>query len=202
MRDHEQRAAAGVAVGLDALRDDGERVDVEPGVGLVEDGELGLEEQELEHLDLLLLAAREAHVELAHEEALVEVELVGDLTDALAELAGRGLELGAHLADGAQERVERHAGDLDGRLVGEEDARERALVGGEGRDVLAVEGDGARGDLVGGVAHDHVAERGLARAVGPHEDVRLASADLEVDAVQDGGVLGSGTDAAHAEKLV
>ena len=186
MRDHEQRAVALLAVGLDAATDHGEGVDVQAGVGLVEDGELRPEEKELEHLDLLLLAAGEADVELAREEALVHVELVADLADALAELARGGLELGAHLGDGAQEAVQGDAGDLDGRLVAEEDAGERALVRGLVSDVLAVEGDRAASHLVDGVAHDHVAERGLAGAVWPHEDVGLARADGKVNAMEDG----------------
>ena len=63
------------------------------------------EEKELEHLDLLLLAAGEANVELTHEEALVEVELVGDGAHAATELARGALELGAHLRDGTEEAV-------------------------------------------------------------------------------------------------
>ena len=99
VRDHDERTTHGLAVALDAVRDGGQRVDVEAGVRLVENCQLGLEKQQLEHLDLLLLAAREAYVELAHEEALVEVELVGDGAHAATELARGALELGAHLRD-------------------------------------------------------------------------------------------------------
>ena len=61
---------------------------------------------------------------------------------------------------------------------------------------------GAAGHGVGGVAHDDVAERGLARAVGTHEDVALARTHGQVDAVQDGLVLGARREGAHVEKLV
>ena len=43
-------------------------VDVELGVGLVEDGDLGPEHGHLEDLDPLFLAAREALVDVAREE--------------------------------------------------------------------------------------------------------------------------------------
>ena len=58
------------------------------------------------------------------------------------------------------------------------------------------------GDLVGGVAHDDVAERGLAGAVGAHEHVGLARADGQADAVEDGLVLGSGREPGDGKKLV
>ena len=86
MCDDEQRPVAHLAVGLDAARHHVEGVDVKARVGLVENGELGLEKQQLQHLDLLALAAREAHVEVAHQVGLVEAELVAQLTHVGAEL--------------------------------------------------------------------------------------------------------------------
>src|SRR4051794_10007050 len=80
----EQEAEAGVRLGaIDALGDDLERVDVEAGVGLVEDRELGLEEFELKDLVALLLAAREPLVDVALGEGLVHAEGVHRLADLL-----------------------------------------------------------------------------------------------------------------------
>lgn len=62
----------------------------------------------------------------------------------------------------------------------------RTLVGGELGDVLAVKDDAAVVDRVDGVAHDQVAEGGLAGAVGSHQHVGLAGGDVEVDVVEDG----------------
>ena len=58
-------------------------------------------------------------------------------------------------------------------------------------DVLALEGDRALGDLIGGVAEQGVGERRLARAVRPHQRVDLAAGDVEVDAAQDLALLGA-----------
>ena len=83
----EQDPELGVELGVDALGDDAQRVDVEAGVGLVEDRELGLEDGHLEHLQALLLAAREALVDVARGEAVVELEQRHLLAQQLAEVA-------------------------------------------------------------------------------------------------------------------
>ena len=59
-----------------------------------------------------------------------------------------------------------------------------AVLGREGQQVLAVEGDAALGHLIAGVAHQHMAQRALARTVGAHEHVHLAVAYGEVHASQ------------------
>ena len=67
---------------------------------------------------------------------------------------------------------------IDDRVLeGHEEAHAGALVGVGLGDVLAVEEDLALGDLEAGVAHDHVGERRLARAVGAHQRVDLAAVD-------------------------
>src|SRR5665647_3393000 len=71
----EQDAEAGVLLGaVHALGDNLERVDVEAGVGLVEHGELGAEQFELQDLVALLLAAGEALVDVALGEGLVHAQ--------------------------------------------------------------------------------------------------------------------------------
>src|SRR5207244_182265 len=72
-----------------------------------------------------------------------------------------------------------------------EQAGPRAVVGIGLGQVLAVEEDAALGDLVGGVAHQRVRERGLAGAVRAHERMRLALRDGQVDAVEDLPLLGA-----------
>ena len=78
-----------------------------------------------------------------------------------------------------------HAGNRDGVLEGHEQAHAGALVGVGLGDVLAAPDDLALGDLEARVAHDHVRERRLARAVRSHQGVDLAAADGQVDAAQD-----------------
>ena len=175
---------------VDALGDGVERVDVEPGVGLVEHGELGLLERHLEDLHALLLAAGEAVVDVAARELLRHVRELHRGLDGLAELLQRDRLLAARRAvrveDHAQVLRGRHARDGDGVLEGHEQAGDGALVGVGLGDVVAVEEDLALGDVEVRVAHDRVGERRLAGPVGAHEGVELARADVQVHPAQDG----------------
>ena len=74
-------------------------------------------------------------------------------------------------------------------LEGEEEAALRALVGPHVDDALAVEQDVAPGDLVGGMAHERVGERGLAGAVRAHDRVDLVRIHSEVDPADDLGAV-------------
>src|SRR6478672_836016 len=65
VRDEEHAETRLLLDAIDTLRDDLERVDVEARVGLVEDGDLRLEQLELHDLVTLLLTAREALVDVA-----------------------------------------------------------------------------------------------------------------------------------------
>ena len=106
----------------------------------------------------------------------------------LAEFLALHLEALAALDGGAQEARQRHAGDLDRRLEAQEKARARALIGGKIRNILPVEGHGARSYAILRVAHDYMAERRFAGAVRAHHDVRLVRTDRKVDVVEDGFV--------------
>ena len=68
---------------IDALGDDLEGVDVEAGVGLVEDGVFRLEHRHLEDFVALLLAAGEAFVDRARGEFAVHLEQVHLLVELL-----------------------------------------------------------------------------------------------------------------------
>lgn len=103
MGDDHQRAVAAAAVGLHAAGHDAEGVDVETGVGFVEDGELRLKEQELEHLDLLLLAGREG----ADLKGKQFRKLLKDLCEELdMDPAWLDRELGVGFSGGEKKKVE------------------------------------------------------------------------------------------------
>ena len=61
----DQDAHVGAGEAVDAVGDGPQRVDVEAGVGLVEDRHRGAQQRQLEHLHALLLAAGEALVQVA-----------------------------------------------------------------------------------------------------------------------------------------
>ena len=183
---------------LDAVRDDLQRVDVEPRVGLVEDGDARLQHRHLQDLDALLLAAREALVQVPRGELARNLELLHRLHQVLAELGDLDRVVDAVVPRLAQ-RVDRRAqegrdGDAGDRvrvLEGEEEAAGGALVGAHLGHVLAVEEDLPLGDLVAGMAHQRVGERRLAGAVRPHHGVHLVRRHGQIDALDDlGAVLG------------
>ena len=77
-----------------------------------------------------------------------------------------------------------HARDRRRILKGEEEPGARALVGGQGEQVLAVERDVA-GDLVMGMAGQREGERRFAAPVGTHQAPHPAGLDGQVDSLED-----------------
>ncbi len=176
--------------GVDPLGDGAQGVDVQARVGLVEDRHLGLEHRHLQDLAALLLAAREAVVEVSRGELAVHVQQIGGVLEVEAELLDADRVVIAPGVDRhAQEVRHRHAGDGGRVLEGEEQARLGAVLRIGLGDVLAAERDLAVGDLVAGVAHDRVGQRGLAGPVRAQQGVHLALGHVEVDALEDLAVL-------------
>ena len=168
-----------------ALADGADRVDVEAGVGLVQDGELRLEHQHLQNFGLFLLAAGEADVQITLGIALVHMQKRHGLLELFLKVPQPQTVAGLLLERAADERAQRHARNLQRILEGEENAFFRPLVNGELRDVLAVKNDRTASYAVGRVAGDGVAERRLAGAVRSHENMGLVLTDGQIHAVQD-----------------
>jgi hypothetical protein len=134
----EERAHVGPDERVYAAGDDPKGVDVEPGVGLVENRDLRLQHRELEHLDALALAAREAVVHVAGRELAGHLQPLHRLGELRTELGDRDrvvFTAGARLADrvhgAAQEARDGDARDRVRVLEGKEETALRALVGAE-----------------------------------------------------------------------
>jgi len=85
---HQHEGAVRRAQRVHPARDRPERVDVEPGVGLVEERQPRGQHRELEHLVALLLAAGEALVDAAAHERLGQLHEAGPLPRQLEEVGG------------------------------------------------------------------------------------------------------------------
>jgi hypothetical protein len=171
---------------LDAARHDSQRVDVETGVGLVEHGEIRLHQRHLQDLVALLLAAGEPLVEVPLDESRVHPQPLGPVEDGHPHLEHREVLdalPGRHRLP--QEVQHGDPGDLLGMLEPEEQAPARPLVGRQGRDVLTLEEDPARGHLVGRVAEERGGEGRLPRPVRAHERVQLTGGEGERHPAQD-----------------
>src|SRR5271169_2540955 len=68
VRDQQDAAMLGFGVAVDALADHPQRVDIQAGVGLVEDRDLRLQQTQLQDLVALLLTAGKAFVDAAFAE--------------------------------------------------------------------------------------------------------------------------------------
>ena len=139
MGDQQHALVGGAHDAVDARADGFERVDVEPAVGLVEDGESRLHDAHLDHLGALLLAAGKADVDRALEHLGVHAEQRRLLARELDELGARQLGLAARAAlrieAFAQELEVGDAGNFDRVLEAEEQPRRGALVRFEGEEV-------------------------------------------------------------------
>ncbi len=199
MRD-QQDAHVRVEHGVHALGHDPQGIDVQAGIGLVEDRHLRLEDRHLEHFQALLLAAGEPLVHVPGRDRLVHLEQGHLLADELAELAHRdpalervgGVDVGVRVqaeavgVDGRpQEARHREAGDGHRVLEGEEHAEPGPLVDRELQEILALPEHLAGLDHVRRVAHQGVGEGRLARAVGAHDGVDLALPNGQVDPLED-----------------
>ncbi len=158
---------------VDAAGDDPQRVDVEAGIGLVEDREPRLEQRHLQDFVALLLAAREAFVDAAVEKIGAHLEQLHLLAHVVVELERVELVLAALRLHGVvgetQELAVGDAGNLDRVLKTEEYAGTRTLLGLQLEQVLALVEDRAAGHHVGGMPGERLGERALARAVRPHD---------------------------------
>ncbi len=177
--------------------DEFQSVDIEAGIGLIEDGQARFEHGHLENLVALLLAAGEAGVDGAIEQRLIHLHGGHFVANQIEEIHGVELRLAVSLAHGVERRLEEihiaDAGNLDRILEGEENAGLSALFGVELEQVLAVVSDGAARNLIKVAAGEDLGERALARAVGAHDGVHLACVHGKGDALEnftvaDGGV--------------
>jgi len=184
VRDHD-RAHVGPDVVLHAPRDHLQGVDVEAGVGLVEDRHRRLQHGQLQDLEALLLAAREPVVEVPARHLLVDVEQLHRLLHLLPELRDADGLVAVRVDGGAEEVRDRHTGHGVRVLEAQEEAELRALVRPQVEHVGAIERHLAGRHLVAGVAHQHVRQGRLAGPVRAHDGVDLPPGDLEVDAPED-----------------
>ena len=185
----DDEAARGVAQGVHPFGDDAQRVNVQPGVGFVQHRQTRFQNCHLHDFVALFLAAGEADIDRAREEAVVHLHAFHATLEQLVELHRIHLALafvGAFGVHRCFQKVEvADAGDFHRVLEGEENPGAGALVRLHFQQILAVVADAAFGDDVALAPGDDVRQRRFAGAVRPHDGVHFARADAQIDAVQD-----------------
>src|SRR5262245_57704241 len=161
-----------------AVRHDAQRIDVQSGIGFIENGETRLEDRHLENLIPLLLAAGESEVDgPAHDvrSPFDDLQLALEKVD---EIDRADLFLAAGLSKLILRRTQKvgvgDAGDLHRILEREEDTGLRALLRLQVEEILALVDDRSARDRVGWMSGKDLRERALPRAVGPHDRMNLA----------------------------
>ena len=185
--DHD--GAVGAAQGVDAGGNRLERVDVEPRVGFVEDGQGRVEHRHLKNLVSLLLAARKALVDGTADEALVQVHQLDLFPNDLHELHGVQLFLASMLAYGIHGGLQKidvaHSGDLHRILKGHEDAFAGPFLGLHVQQVPVPVENTAPGHFETFPARQHLGQGALARPVGTHDGVHFSRRHFQVHPFQD-----------------
>jgi len=166
-----------------------ECIDVEAGIGLIQNREFGLEHQHLQDFIALLLAAGKSFVHAAGEKRLAHMHELHLLPDQRQKLIRIDFGLAGGLALGVQRGLQQvhivDAGNFNRILESEKQAGARALLGAHRQQIAALEGHGSLGDFVVFAAGQHLRQRALAGTVRSHDGVNLAGIDLEVHAGED-----------------
>ena len=184
MGDDDEGTVHGLLVLLDTLTYGTNGIDVEAGIGLVEDCEGRLQHEELQDLCLLLLTAGEADIEITIGIARIHIEDLHRLLHLLLEVPEADVLACSLLQSRADEVTEGDARHLERVLEGQEHTELCSLISRLRRDVLAVEQDLSADDLVLRVAHQCVSEGGLTGTVRSHQDMGLTGIYGKVQAVE------------------
>src|SRR5262249_19967729 len=186
---HDDHRALRAAKLIDPRGDGAQGVDVEAGVGLVQDRQRWIEDGHLEDLVALLLAAGESLVDRSLDQVLIDVHELRLLAGELQEVDRVELRLSPVLADRVHRVLQEihvgDAGNLDRVLEGEKDSLARAGLRVHREKVLTLVEDLALCHLVTRPAGQHVGKRRFPRPVGPHDRVDLAFVDRQVHALED-----------------
>ena len=166
-----------------------ERINVETGVGLVEDRQLGLQHCHLQNLVALFFAAREAFVDTAIQEFRVHAQRRHLFFSELQKLKGIDLVDSLVLAFRVERGLEKvgvvNARNLDRVLEAQENAVASTFFGFEFQQVLTLEGDGTARDFVVLVARNDLRQRTLTGAVGAHDGMHLAGVNRQGQTAED-----------------
>src|SRR5438132_1829071 len=186
---HDEHRSVRAAHRVHSICDEAQGVDVKPGIRLVQDAELRLEDCHLEDFVFLLLATGEAFVQPALHERLVENEELRLVLDESHEIHRIDLLEAAVLPDGVQGRLEElrvaYAGHLDRVLERHEDAFPSPVFRLHREQILALEPNRAPRDLVRQPSGEDLRRGRLAGPVWAHYGLALPGPDREIDSLQD-----------------
>ena len=181
---HQHNGVVLVGELIDALRDDSERIDVETGIGLIEDRQTGIEQRHLQDFVALFLASGKTFVDTAIQKIRTHFKQFHLLAHEVVKLQRVEFFLAAlrlHRVVGqAQKLAVRDTGYLDRILKGQKHTGTGTLLGRKLKQIPAFEQHAATCYFIRRVTGQHLGEGALARAVRPHDRVYFTAFHGEV----------------------
>ncbi len=178
----------GAAQRVHAGGDDFQSVDIQAGIGFIEDGEPGFEDGHLENFVALLFASGKSGVDGAIEQALIHLHQGDFPFDQREKIHGVEVGQALMLADGVERRLQKiqiaDARNFHGILKRHKDAFAGAVFGRHFKQIFAVVNHLTGCYLVKIPSGQDLRERAFARTVGAHDGVHFAGIYGEVDAFQ------------------
>ena len=188
MRDHQETATGG-AQGIHPFGHQFHRIDIQAGIGFIQDAHLGFQHGHLQDFVALFLATRKAHVHRTLEHFGINFQAFGLFAHQFQKIARRDFRLAARFAlriqSGAQKGHVAHARNFDRILKGQEQALSGAHFWVHRQKIGPVQRGAAIGDGIAIAARQNVRQRRFARPIRPHNRVNLASPNRQRDALQD-----------------
>ncbi|SPU67198.1 Uncharacterised protein [Brucella neotomae] len=177
---------------VDTFRNDLQRIDIEAGVGFVENAKAWLQKLHLKNFSALLFTAREANVKRALQHIHIDVEAAGGVLHPLDEFGDLQFRLAARLALAVHRNLQEfhrgNARNFHRILERKEDALGSAFSRIEFEDRLAIIENVTFGDLIIITASENIGKRGLARTVRTHDRRHFTLVHGEVQAADDLGI--------------
>src|SRR5574337_488943 len=174
---------------INPVRHSPQRIDVQSGVGLIQDRQFRVEYGHLEDLVPFLLPAREAFVERAIQEALIQLDELHFFLDEVEKVDGIQLFETTMLSYGIHSRLQEvtgaHSGDLDRVLEGQKDPLTGALFGGHPEQVFPLVQHLTGCDLIAVPTGQYVGQCTFTGAVWTHDGVNLAVPHHQIHPAQD-----------------
>lgn len=188
MGDDNKRALA-VAQRVNAVGNNLQGVDIQPGVRLVQDAQLRFQHRHLQDIVALFLAAGEADVNRAGQQILRHLQQLNFVLHQVLEVKAVKLLLAAVAAHGVQrglqEKLIADAGNFNRILKGHEDALAGAIFRGEFQQIFAFKLHAAAGHLIVFTSGKRGGERTFTGTVRAHNGMHFAGANVQIQSAQD-----------------
>ena len=189
---------------IHATGHDAQRVDVQAGVGFIEDRHHWLEQRHLQNLVALLFTTGEAFIDAALQKGGIHLHHLELLAHMVFELEGVEFLLLPLDPPGIRGHPQKlkiaHPGDLNRVLETEKDPQTSPLLRLQLEQIVAAIANDTGGDAVRRVTGQHLGQRAFAAAVAPHHGMDLPSPHLQIHPFEDGLILHGGMQVSDVEK--